>query len=251
MMRSMPLKNNLVIVIIGRPEMGKTTLFNSLMGETVVKKRFIKRQYIDSPVLDKKHLINTIDVRLVDTPGLGISNGETAADIMEKIVEKVPGSGEDVNLVICCVSMAKDSQLTETDREIASELSKIYAGNIWEKALFALTFANLSKEEAKTSLFNEQVADCTKSVRTELLTGSGNVSKEVADDIPILPVGYFMAKEKKGDCTLPDGSNWLSNFWYQSLMRIRDPQARYAFYLATSSIHRYLRDSEHYEVTQV
>lgn len=237
MKSSRPLKNELVIAIIGRTGMGKITLFNSLIGDRV----------ITEPVNCQSHEINNINVkvRLVSKPGFG---AKSTTDTMEKTADRIPENGDDVDLVIYCVSMAKDSHLNKKDDDSAGELTKTYDQYLWQKMVCALTFANsyVSKQEEKDPVeatkFNKAVVKCTESVHTELLK---RFSTEVADSIPIVPVGCFMTNKGESQCTLPDGSNWLSSFWYQSLVRIRDPQAQYAFYVATRNIHPYLRDYGH------
>ena len=257
-MKKQPHKDELLIVIIGRAGMGKSSLFNSLVGRKVVTEGHSVDPVTNS-VTDTVLTINGIRIRLVDTPGFGALNGPNTDTIMKKIAEKLPLKGEEVNLVIYCWSMSPDSRLSNTDGEIAHQLTKTYQDKLWKNTLFALTFANVGKKtegnKHPATIFNTRVAEYTDRVHTKLLIDerAGNIPQKVAEDIPILPVGYFEQMEGKSQnecCILPDGSNWLSNFWYQSLLRIHNPQARYAFFRTTCNIHPYLRENEHCGLTQ-
>ena len=158
-MQEKSLKNELLIVFIGRAGTGKSSLFNSLVGKKVVEEGHSADSVTES-VIDEIHVINGINVRLVDTPGCGVLHGKSTPAIMQEIAEKLDEKCQDVNLVIYCTSMAPDSRLHTTDGDIARELSATYKKGFWENSLVALTFAcgHEQKREidpAKATEFNE------------------------------------------------------------------------------------------------
>ena len=271
-----PPKNDILVVIIGRVGMGKSSLFNSLFGAKIVPEGDSCRA-ITTDVTVKDYVVNGITVKLVDTPGFGYLDGDPTDKVMEQIAENIPGRGENVTLVLYCLSMGE--RLNTSDRDIAKCITERYKEKLWENTIFALTYANRvtlprdaspggevnhGKDLALASHFNKLVAEFTEDIRTKLLRGVCELDQTIADGVPVLPVGYverLKAEDKKSPthstaadvrqhCTLPNGSNWLSNLWYQSFLRISNPSDRYAFYRATCNIHPYKRENEHRSLRQ-
>ena len=271
-----PPKNDILIVIIGRVGMGKSSLLNSLFGAKIVPEGGSFRA-VTKHVTVKDYVVNGITVKLVDTPGFGYLGGDPTDKVMEQIAENIPGRGENVALVLYCLSMQE--RLNTTDGEIAKCITERYQEKLWENTVFALTYANrvtmprdaspggeVNHDEhlALVAYFNNLVAEFTDGIRTILLHDTCELDQTIADGVPVLPVGYveqLKAEDKESamrstaadvrqHCTLPNGSNWLSNLWYQSFLRISNPSDRYAFYRATCNIHPYIRENEHRSLRQ-
>lgn len=263
-------RDTILVVIIGRTGMGKSSLFNSLFGAEIVKEGGGPNP-VTNDITIKEYSMNGITVKLVDTPGFGaLKGGKTPDQIMKGIAEMLPEKGEEVDVLIYCLSMKE--RLHDSDGEIAIKITARYEEKLWQNTVFALTFANQFQLPrcatatqrtplALASQFNVQLAEYVDSIRNDLLTSTCGISKETAEVVPVLPAGYVnelqferpgggSSGEHHAQCTLPDGSNWLSNFWYQTFQRIRNPDARYAFFRATCNIHPFLRVNEHRPVHQ-
>ena len=256
-------KSSVLIVIIGRVGKGKSSLINSLFGENVVKAEDSPDPVTKSVTTTSKDL-NGITVTLVDTPGFcALDNDKSMDDIMKDIADSVPERGEEVDLVIYCSSMAPDSRVEKSDGEIVQKLTEVYGFKIWDNTLFALTYANLvtssrdSSDVAKATHFCDSLCKWQDKIHSGLLNRFGNLTTEKAHNIPVIPVGYsdYFDRDQRDQLqhqsyTLPDGSNWLSNFWYQVFKRIKDP-AKHAFFKASYNIHPFIRVNEHRELTQI
>ena len=251
--------------------MGKSSLFNSLFGMEIVKEG-AGPEPITCTAIVKEYNVHGITVKLVDTPGFGALLGKPRStdEIMADIADELPGRGEEVDVLIYCLSMKL--RLSETDGEIALKITESFQEKLWANTVFALTFANQvemsriesatpKKELALAAHFNTLLAEYTDSIHTNLLKTHCKLPHKLADAVPVLPAGYVKelkveetttgnSDEHHKQCILPDGSNWLSNFWYQTFLRIRNPDSRYAFYRATFNIHPFLRANEHRTLEQ-
>ncbi|MCS7149834.1 MAG: ribosome biogenesis GTPase Der [Caldimicrobium sp.] len=103
-------------VIVGRPNVGKSTLFNTLIGE---KKAIVERK----PGITRDFLVDYVEleegrgIKVIDTGGIDLSGSDFFSQSIKEIVEK---SLNDADLILFVVD-AKEG-LTTGDREIADYL---------------------------------------------------------------------------------------------------------------------------------
>jgi tRNA modification GTPase len=118
------LREGLKVILVGKPNVGKSCLFNALVGHERAIVTEIAGTTRDQ--IHEKFTINNIPISLIDTAGL-----RETSDIVESIgVERSKRSMVDADLVI--VLLDGSQNLTDEDREIllqAKELSHIIAIN--------------------------------------------------------------------------------------------------------------------------
>jgi GTP-binding protein len=105
-------------VIVGRPNVGKSTLFNTLIGEkkTIVEKTpGVTRDF----VVDYVELYDGKGIKIIDTGGIDLSRRDFFSEAIKEIVEK---SLKEADLILFVVD-AKEG-LTSADEEIASYLRR-------------------------------------------------------------------------------------------------------------------------------
>ena len=95
---------------------------------------------------------------------------------------------------------------------------------LWQNTLFMLTFANEitlpRSEKYSTTLsdhFKKKLSEW-KTVLQDTLTNKAGITKEVAENVPIVPAGYF------DEPSLPAANCdfWLSMLWFRYLAQIKD-----------------------------
>ena len=225
--RARSIQKPLTIVFLGRVGRGKSTLINSLFGRAVVTES--DSVYPGSKeICTNTYHMNGLSIIMVDTPGFitVTDSAKPMVDTMKEIAEKIPEYN--VDLVIYCVKMT--DRFDGIDEQIAGELTKIYGSKIWTHSLFVLTFANEVKPSRSCgnldiiTNFKKRVGEMTDAIKKIILQKSAQVQEEIADNVPVVPVGCLQ-RLRQGIAIdeLPDGSNWLSNFWCQVLNRIHEP----------------------------
>ncbi len=106
------------IVIVGRPNVGKSTLFNALIGE---KKSIVEK----TPGVTRDFVVEYLEleegkgVKIIDTGGIDFSKRETFSEIINRTIEKPL---KEANLILFVVD-GKEG-LTLADEEIATFLRK-------------------------------------------------------------------------------------------------------------------------------
>ncbi len=106
-------------VIVGRPNVGKSTLFNTLIGE---RKAIVEK----TPGITRDFMVDYIEleegkgIKLVDTGGIDLSERDFFSKVIREIVEKTLYQAH----LILFVVDAKEG-LTAADEEIASYLRKL------------------------------------------------------------------------------------------------------------------------------
>ena len=108
----------MTVVIVGRPNVGKSTLFNRLIG----KRRSIT---LDTPGVTRDPIVedlvwDDVPIRLVDTGGLG---GEAVIDLGERVHEHTLASVRGADLVVALLDAR--AGLTPLDRETVALLQKL------------------------------------------------------------------------------------------------------------------------------
>ncbi|MEZ0343672.1 MAG: ribosome biogenesis GTPase Der [Caldimicrobium sp.] len=106
-------------VIVGRPNVGKSTLFNTLIGE---RKAIVER----TPGITRDFMVDYIEleegkgIKLIDTGGIDLSERDFFSKVIREIVEKTLYQAD----LILFVVDAKEG-LVSADEEIASYLRKL------------------------------------------------------------------------------------------------------------------------------
>ncbi len=106
-------------VIVGRPNVGKSTLFNTLIGE---KKAIVEK----TPGITRDFMVDYVEleegkgIKLIDTGGIDLSERDYFSKVIREIVEKTLYQAD----LILFVVDAKEG-LTAADEEIASYLRKL------------------------------------------------------------------------------------------------------------------------------
>ena len=241
--RARSIQKPLTIVFLGRVGRGKSTLVNSLFGKAVVMEG-------DSvyPVSQEVH-INThhmsgINVIMIDTPGFmaAAEPPKSTAETMKEIAEKIPAY--DVDLIVYCIKMT--DRFDGIDEKITNELTRTYGEKLWTHSLFALTFANEVRPSRNcenlgtVTHFKKRLGEMTDAIHKRMLQKSAQVSETIANNVPVVAVGR-PGSLRVGSIIdeLPDGSNWMSNFWCQVLHRIHEPVK------ASCNLHPFIKANDH------
>ena len=220
---------SLTILLIGESGVGKATLVNGIIGVQLI----VRNQ--SSVQLISKREINGIDVTVIDTAEI---MGAEEDEIEE--IKKETANG--VDLVLYCMPMTQ-VRIRRTDAELIQKVREVFPGEIWNNAIFVLTYANqlsraggshenrlmemLSQWLLKTDgsyekLLMEKLSQW-KEVLFNVLEEDGRVLQEVAQKIPVIPAGYK-------DPDLPycnDWTNrnkcedWFSKMWFVILERVQ------------------------------
>jgi tRNA modification GTPase len=111
------LREGLKVALVGRPNVGKSSLFNALLGHDRAIVTEIAGTTRDQ--LHEKFTINNIPIALIDTAGL-----RETTDTVESIgVERSRRTMADADLVVVMLDGSED--LTEEDREIAAGVREL------------------------------------------------------------------------------------------------------------------------------
>ena len=199
---------------------------------------------VSQDIQTNTYSMNGIDIIMIDTPGFmtGTDSAKSMTDTMKEIAENIPAFNMD--LVVYCIKST--DRFDGIDEQIARELTKIYGNRIWTHSLFALTFANEVKpsrscQHLETVVhFKKRVGEMTDAIQKGVLQKSAQVPEDIADNVPVVAVGRPQ-RLRQGITIdeLPDGCNWLSNFWCQVLSRIHEPVK------ASCNLHPFIKANDH------
>jgi tRNA modification GTPase len=149
------LREGLKIALVGRPNVGKSSLFNALLGHERAIVTDIAGTTRDQ--IHEKLVIGNIPVSLIDTAGL-----RETTDTVESIgVERARRTMADADLVIVLLDASQD--LTEEDKEILENTEDF-------SRIIALNKIDLSE----TSQIKSQIVNCkSQIVEISAKTGEG------------------------------------------------------------------------------
>ena len=153
------------VVIVGRPNVGKSSLFNALLG----KERAIVTDIAGTTRdhLHEKIIIKNIPVSLVDTAGLRETN-----DLVESLgVERAKQVMYDADLIV--VLLDASTKLTEEDLQIISEIKEL-------NHLIAINKIDLARVD-KLNFDSSKVIE----ISAKTLHGLENLQNEIVE--PFLP----------------------------------------------------------------
>ena len=203
------------ILVTGTMGIGKSALVNGLIGEEVAAEGMSLDQET-TEVVRYQVTIQGIQFNIWDSPGIE-ANTEDELQNMVKIAESVPK----IDLLLYCIRM-DDARLRKPDKLTINHFTHAFGEEVWNNAVFALTFANLvlPARNQKDPLyrkrhFEEKLQKWTKELH-EALKSTG-VSEMTVETIPVAPAGYYY------EPSLPDGrENWLSAFWFICVQTMKD-----------------------------
>src|SRR5437867_10104476 len=107
-----------IIALVGRPNVGKSTLFNRLIGEH-------RAVVHDQPGTTRDRLYGTVEWRgreftVIDTGGIGLDTGE--GDLLADVRLQAEEAMREADVIVWVVDAA--SGLTAADHEVAEELRR-------------------------------------------------------------------------------------------------------------------------------
>lgn len=159
------LRDGIRVALVGRPNVGKSSLFNSLLGQERAIVTNIAGTTRDQ--LYERFIINNIPISLIDTAGLR----ETSDTVESLGVERTKGTMFDSDLVI--VLLDGTDKITVEDEEIISQLESLnYLIVINKKDLFRNA---------------DQSFDCYNTIKISAKTGAGLDTLQNAIVEPFMP----------------------------------------------------------------
>jgi tRNA modification GTPase len=179
------LREGLKIALVGRPNVGKSSLFNALLGQERAIVTEIAGTTRDQ--IREKFTINDIPISLIDTAGL-----RETSDIVESIgVERSKSAMVDADLVVVLLDGSED--LTSEDEKIISQVIELNHIIV------------INKSDLPQSIVTP--ADKSKMVRVSAKTGGGleNLKRAIVepfDSQDIDNTGFLISDARHNDLLL-------------------------------------------------
>ena len=215
--------NSVNILVTGKTGVGKSSLINGIFGKEVAEEgATLDRETVTVQAFSFKY--HEVDITVWDTPGLQcgvIKDEELIRDMWHK-------GCANSDLVLYCAKMS-DTRLRKEDSNTIRNLTVGLGKKIWKNAIFVMMFANevwpwpkcgqklMPDEECKrnSDFFKMRIQE-RKAKLVDAVIEAG-VDAKIAASIPIVPVGYHDKEQ-----SLPDCDNWVSPFWYASILRMKE-----------------------------
>jgi len=162
------LREGFRIVIVGKPNVGKSTLFNRLLGIDRAIVASIPGTTRDS--IDAQFSLSGKSIKLTDTAGI-----RESAQGIEKIgIARSWNEAENADLILWVID--RSSAFDDDDKKIYKQLKK--SGR---------SFLAVLNKQDKASVFNENISEATKIVTISAKNGSGMdmLKKEMANLLEI------------------------------------------------------------------
>ena len=208
--------NSICIVVFGKIGAGKSSLINTLFkeklakegstlySETKVVQRYTKSHRITFHQI--QYEVNGVHVTVWDTPGLKDPFAtRDHNEILQGIGEECDIHNE-VDLLVYCTSF-KQTRLEDGEVDCIRDITEVFGGEIWNKALFALTYANQAVPPSIIKSRGEEWKEIIYRAMKE------KVPAAMEDDkiIPVIPTGYREEHQPEG---------WFTNFWTACLSQV-------------------------------
>ena len=202
------------IIVTGKTGVGKSTLINSLVGKQVTNEGDTLAPETMEVI---SHIANVsgVDVAIWDTPGL-----QDGTENENKYIDDMVTKCSDYDLVIYCTSMTESRFGVSDDIKAISVLTKSFGESLWKHAVFVLTRCNQVLPTKKDPDMRNRKFQLFSEIIPKVLIKCG-VAESLANLVPVIPAGYI-EEDGSGRDILPLNKDWLSNFWYISLVRMRE-----------------------------
>ena len=229
-------EKELRILVTGKTGQGKSTLVNGILGVKVAREG-AGADRCTTTVEPHYMVVKDIPITVFDSPGLQDRTVNEAEYIqgMQEICERL-------SLVLYCTKM-NNTRLTDDDKNAMIRLTKAFGEELWEHAVFALTFANSEDLELKDERdpeepepaadddeawkgvmkrrFESRLKVWEVSLRSFLIN-EVKVSPRIAHKIPVIPTGnYRKTRSKPNPYRLADRESWFDEFWKTCCLRMK------------------------------
>ena len=217
------IKNGLNVAIVGKPNVGKSSILNALLGEEKAIVTDIKGTTRD--VVEGSILINGIDVNLYDTAGIRETTEVVESIGIERSIKKI----EEADLVLFIIDSSsdfedEDKKVLESlkDKKVLVVYNKIDIGNKKQKELDKYESIEISSNDKdKVNLLKNKISeifnldDITNSDYTYIsnvrqisllkkcLEIVDNINEEVENDTPVdlMEINIKLLWETLGEIT--------------------------------------------------
>ena len=218
------ISSKITIMVTGETGVGKSTLLNALVGCPVFETGRSKKQAVTKHVTERKCTKDGIEIVVIDCPGL--HDGTDNEDVyLEEMYDKIDAHGG-IDLLLYCKKMTDTRADAGIDADIITKLTEKLGSQIWQHALFVLTFANVYEKLLKQR--NHEQADVIeqfKEKKKEWKMHIRETLKKCGIDEGKCNFKVFAAGFKQPElCGKP---YWLSDFW-ASAYEVQDENAALA-----------------------
>ncbi len=217
------IKNGLNVAIVGKPNVGKSSILNALLGEEKAIVTDIKGTTRD--VVEGNILINGIDVNLFDTAGIRETNELVESIGIERSIRKI----EEADLVLFIIDSSsdfenEDKKVLESlkDKKVLVVYNKIDIGNKKQKELDKYDSIEISSNDKdKIQLLKDKISDIYNldditnsdytyisnvrqiSLLKKCLEIVDNINEEVENDTPVdlMEINIKLLWETLGEIT--------------------------------------------------
>ena len=209
------------VLISGLGGAGKSTLINQLLRLKEDNERAKEGKGGATTLVVSKHERTTekgMKVCLFDTPGFGDPDieDEDIIAMMERETEKR------LDVVFYCISLSDPCRLQRADVQAIKIMTQAFTGDIWNKAVIVLTFANaLEAKVANKAEYKATITQIQEKVR-QVLRKDPLISAEVIAQLPIVTAGHSgrILKYESDECKSLGG--WDNRLFLKALEQV-DP----------------------------